>query len=103
MSDAAQVLKTEKIVFLRMHIRARVDSHRFVDRRYFTVVTTPASDEFSRPQQFEIRSENKLGEVGEVLTGLVSVSGYVTRKPYTDKKTGESKVFTENNVFFDWL
>lgn len=102
-ADIARKTEQQSLLPLQMLIRGRIDSSRFVDQKYFTIVTTPARDEFSRPQMFEIRSTSRLGEQGQVVEGQVVVSGFVGRKPYTDKKSGESKIFFDSNVFFDWI
>lgn len=92
----------QMVLPLTMAITGRVDSSRFVDKKYYTILMTPAADQFSRPQQFQVRSDSKLGEVGEIINGTVVASGSVFRKPYTDEKTGESKVFIESKVYLDW-
>jgi hypothetical protein len=56
---------------------------------------TPAPDAYSRPSTIEVRSKNKLGEIGEEISVSCKLGGY-TRKPYriTDKDTNETSMIT---------
>lgn len=75
---------------LRVFIRGRIEAQRVHDGFRYTRITTPAADEYSRPQTVEVRSKGRLGETGEVCSCTAMLGGY-TRKPYrsTNRETGE--------------
>jgi hypothetical protein len=76
-------------------IKGKIDNRRRYESSWFTRFITPAADAYSRPSTIEIRSKNKLGDVGEEMTVICKLGGY-TRKPYkvTDKESGEMTTIT---------
>lgn len=82
-------------------MKCRIDDAEFVNNSNFYTVSTPVPDAYSHPNSYRLRSLNQLGDVGQEIFVDVVVSGYVRRKPYQDKKTGQPKVYHEQNVFFD--
>ncbi len=72
-------------------IRGRIESSRFHEQNYYTVVTTPAPDAYSHPATLEICSKVALGSKGSDVTVGVRLGGNVRRFEHTDKLTGEIK------------
>lgn len=58
-------------------------------RVFLTLVKLPAPDEFTSPQTIEVRSTERLGEVGSDWRGKVRIGGYARQYNTTDKETGE--------------
>ena len=69
MGNALQVQIMGKIAGLR---RKSTDSGTV----HFTLVKTPAADEFSSPGTFELESKAALGKVGEFIDVPVELHGY---------------------------
>lgn len=82
-------------------LKGRVDFVQLHEGAYFTVVTTPAPDAYSKPSRYKLRSASQLGVPGQEITVDVTVSGSVYEKNYRDKQTGINKVFHEANVYMD--
>lgn len=76
-------------------IKGKIDARRRYESSWFTRMITPAPDAYSRPSTIEVRSKNKLGEIGEETSVSCKLGGY-TRKPYRimDKDTGETSMIT---------
>jgi hypothetical protein len=68
---------------------AAVQTKRDAQNRYIHHIATPAADEFSRPQELDVRSKVRLGAVGDPVSLVVSWEGYQQRFTYKDKETGE--------------
>ena len=88
---------------MKLTINGRIDSSEFFNGKYMVVVVTPAVDAYSQPSSFKVRAQNQLGNIGEEVALEVEVSGYVQRKTYLNKKTNQSEIFNEANVYFDVL
>lgn len=77
-----------------MHVivKGRIESSKTHDGKRSTKIMTPAADEYSRPQLVEIRSKQRVGESGDLVTLNCLLGGY-QRKAYQvkDKETGEVK------------
>jgi len=79
-----------KIRPMQTIVHGRVESTKLREKIWYSILVTPAEDSYSRPQNVEIRSKNKIGSQGEEITQLCKLIGF-KRKPYTftDKSTGE--------------
>lgn len=86
---------------MQLSMRGKIDHTEFYNGNYITIITTPAPDAYSKPESFKLRSPNQLGAVGSEIAVTVSVRGYVRKKPYVDKSTGQQKTYWEENVFMD--
>lgn len=77
--------------YMVVSIRGKVEGVRRFDGKRYTRIITPAPDAYSRPQVVEIRSVQKLAEIGDETEVTCRLGGY-TRKAYraTDKDTGET-------------
>ena len=69
-------------------IEGRIEDARRTESAHYTVLRAPASDPYSYPPIYEIRSERQLGRKGDVVSVLCQLKGFLGR-PYTDKTTGE--------------
>ncbi len=65
-----------------------------------TLLSVPAADPYSRPQQFKIISDQPLGQIGQEVSVSCELSGYVKSRSYTDKKTNLPAEFWEGSVSF---
>lgn len=83
-------------------VKGKIDARRRHESTWYTRMITPAADAYSRPQVIEVRSKQKLGEVGEETTVSCKLGGY-TRKPFrsTDKDTGEVTMVTPVDLTLD--
>jgi len=79
----------------------RIEKSEFYQQKYYTVVASPAPDEFSHPSKFRVTSEHALGNVGTVLNIQAEMRGLVKNKQYVDKQTGQQKQYDECSVYFD--
>jgi hypothetical protein len=87
---------------MRVAIKGRCDRVRRYDNRFFTVVTTPAPDEYSRPSVLEIRSNSRFVEPGDTFSCEALLSGFAGRSyQVTDKDTGERRTVNPVNLFLD--
>ncbi|PRC91037.1 single-stranded DNA-binding protein [Solimicrobium silvestre] len=81
-----------KIGFMQVAVKGRIESSSSYEGKRATKIMTPAADEYSRPQILEVRSKNRLGENGDLVTLRCTLGGY-QRKAYQakDKESGEIK------------
>jgi|TARA_A100001015_G_C15041966_1_gene740361 hypothetical protein len=81
---------------MKLSILCRIDKSYFNSdyQKHYTIVSTPAPDQFSMPSTFRLSSDSSLGSVGDTIEAEVQLSGYVKQEKYTDKATGEKKEFT---------
>lgn len=79
-------------------MNGRIEFSEFYNGKYISLITTPAPDPYSQPSKFKVNSESQLGAIGQEVSLDVTVSGFVREKPYTDKQTGQRKIFHEDNV-----
>lgn len=88
--------------YLEVAIKGRIDASRLHNGVRYTRITTPAADEYSRPQTIEIRSKAKLGEREEVVAVRAKLGGFA-RKPFksTDQATGEITMVTPVDLTLD--
>ncbi|AWY68326.1 single-stranded DNA-binding protein [Burkholderia thailandensis] len=75
---------------MQVVVRGRIEAQRSFDGVRYTRITTPAADQYSRPQVVEVRGKQKLGERGDEVTVICMLGGF-QRKAYQfkDKDTGE--------------
>lgn len=66
-------------------------------RVFVTVVKLPAPDAYSTPQTVELRSAERLGDVGEDWTGRVRVGGYGRTYTKTGPDGESVRVLTADN------
>lgn len=87
---------------MEVFIKGKIDARRRHESTWYTRMLTPAPDAYSRPQVVEIRSKNKLGEIGDEASVTCKLGGY-TRKPFksTDKETGEISMVTPVDLTLD--
>lgn len=91
----------DKSKLLTFALVGRIDGQRQHNQNFYTRVTAPAPDEYSMPSQFEIRSTQPLGPIGQEFKGKIRVSGFVKDRQYTDRNTGELKMAADKTVIFD--
>jgi len=87
---------------MQVHVKGRIDYTNRFDGKFTTRITTPAQDEYSRPQVVAVRSGQRLGQTGDVVSVVCTLGGY-QRKPYrvTDKDTGETVSVTPVDMTLD--
>lgn len=101
MSDGPKVTSSKNPACV-MQIIGKCLRVRRHEQHVFTAVISPAADEYSRPQIFEIRSKARFCEKDERTDILVRAGGYEGRPyPVTDKETGERRSVTPVNHVFD--
>lgn len=83
-------------------VKGKIDARRRHESTWYTRMLTPAPDAYSRPQVIEVRSKQKLGEIGDETTVVCKLGGY-SRKPFrsTDKDTGEVTMVTPVDLTLD--
>lgn len=83
-------------------VKGKIDARRRHESTVYTRMITPAADAYSRPQVVEVRSKQKLGEIGDEISIACKLGGY-TRKPFrsTDKDTGEVTMVTPVDLTLD--
>ncbi len=86
---------------MTIQLKGRIDHTEFFNGKNMTIITTPAVDAYSQPASYKLRSQAQLGAVGQEIMVDVSISGFVRKKPYTDKQTQQPKIYWEDNVFLD--
>jgi hypothetical protein len=86
---------------MQFKLKGRIDHTEFYNGNHMHVITTPAPDAYSQPSSFKVRGPVQLGPVGQEIETHVQLSGFVRRKPYKDKQTGQDKVYWEDNVFLE--
>lgn len=91
-SKVIQAQQVRALSPMQVMVVGRVTKVRRHDGKTYTKLVVPAKDAYSRPSQVEVRSKQRLGEVGEDVRVLAEVGGY-GRKPYkvTDRDTGEMR------------
>ena len=67
----------------------------------YSKIIQAASDSYTQPSVFDVRSTESIGNEGQEVTVFVVIQGYIKRKPYKDSATGEPKVFHEQKVYFN--
>lgn len=83
---------------MRTQLTGRIEDTQFHNHTYTTILTEAAADAYSQPSSFKLRSDMELGAIGSEITAEIEIRGFVRRKPYKDKQTGQPKVFLEDNT-----
>ena len=83
-------------------VKGRIEASRRNGAVWYTRMTTPAADAYSRPQTLEIRSKARIGQAGDETTVTCKLGGYA-RKPFrvTDRDTGETSMVTPVDMTLD--
>ena len=94
--------QARSLAAMQVMVVGRVNKVRRHDGKTYTKILVPAKDAYSRPAQVEVRSKQRLGEVGEDVRVLAEVGGY-GRKPYkvTDRDTGEVRTVEPIEITLD--
>jgi hypothetical protein len=76
---------------MQVLVRGRLEKSRLYEGTRYSQIITPAPDVYSRPQIVEVRSKERLGDVGDEVAVACILGGF-SRKPYkaVDRQTGES-------------
>lgn len=83
-----------------VNLKVRLESTKQTNGKFYTLVSTPAKDDFSRPSQFIIRSNNNFGAIGQVIPVTCEISGFVRQYTYTDKH-GQQQQGQDATVILD--
>lgn len=82
-------------------LKGRIDSQRIYEGLYYTEITTPAPDAYTKPQAFQIRSKAQLGQNGQELTVTCRLDGYIGSFSFRNKQTGIMETGTKPHVFLE--
>jgi hypothetical protein len=82
-------------------IGARIDSAEVYNNKMYTVVSTPAPDQFSHPSKYRVTSDKAIGVTGALVDIDCTMRGMVRSKNYKDTNTGQQKTYIETDVYFD--
>lgn len=88
---------------LTFQARGRIDVVEFHAQKHYTVITTPAPDEFSHPSRFKVVSQHPIGQPGQTVDIKAVLRGTVRPKQYVDKQTGMQKVYQDAEVYIEVL
>ena len=94
-------LKLNDLPVGEVRLAGKIQSSRRHEKNHFTLIVAPAIDEWSHPQRYELRSENKLGEKEDVINVRCRLSGSVRTFQYNDRESGEKKSGLETRVMLD--
>lgn len=95
MTDQAQFT----VNYFQFCLQGKIKEMKVINGVVYTVITSPAPDLYSSPSQFEIRSNRKLGTIGEEIDGILcQITGFHQNKNYIDKETGEQKSYKNKVV-----
>ncbi|MEA3301074.1 MAG: hypothetical protein U9R22_12695 [Pseudomonadota bacterium] len=83
---------------MRFQLTGKIESCDFHNGVHTTILVTPAPDAYSQPSSYKLKSDNMLGQPGQEITADIAMRGFIRRKPYKDKNTGQPKMFFEDNV-----
>lgn len=98
MSASAQITDLPKgaaVVANQSILRGRVLEVKRSESGTYTVITLPAPDQYSQPQNVEVRSKNMIGRPQEDVTVKVAIGGF--RRGYKDK-AGDQQYATNNTL-----
>ena len=102
MSNVAEVPKQAPVQnnLNMVNLKVRIESMKQTNGNFYTLVTSPAKDDFSKPSQFIIRSTHNFGAIGQVIPITCELSGFVRSYEYTDKQ-GIQQQGMEGKQFLD--
>ena len=78
----------------------KIEESNLFGKTWITLLITPAPDSYSQPSTFKLKSDAALGSPGDEIKATCDISGYIRRRPYKDKDTGQQKTFVEDTVNF---
>lgn len=81
----------------QLYLTGKIVSSRRHENKIFTKLITPAKDEYSKPNVFEVVSNQTLGVKDSVFSGVFEMTGFVFEKPYVDKNQ-QPQVFYDRTV-----
>ena len=88
---------------MKFKIKCRIDRTEFYNNKHIVNVSTPAPDQYSKPNSFKIYSQKPLGNVGDEIEPTVSMTGFIREKKYNDKNTGQQKTYYEDVTFLNFV
>jgi len=84
-----------------VQLKGRIDSQRVHNGNYYSELTTPAPDAYSKPQTFQLRSKTQLGQNGQELVVVCRLDGYLESFSFRNKQTGIMETGTKPHVFLE--
>jgi hypothetical protein len=84
-------------------LKGKIVESNFINNKTYTTIAEPSADEYSQPNSFKVQSEHPLGNNNDIVNLKVTFGGYIKKKDYKDKQTGQAKVFTEQILFLSAL
>ena len=88
---------------MNFKLKCRIDRTEFYNNKHIVNVSTPAPDQYSKPNSFKIYSDKPLGNVGDEIEPTVSMTGFIREKKYNDKNTGQQKIYYEDVTFLNFV
>ena len=88
---------------MKFKVKCRIDRTEFYNGKHIINVSTPAPDEYSKPNGFKIYSSRPLGNVGDEIEPTVEMTGFIREKKYNDKNTGQQKTYYEDVTFLTFV
>ena len=90
MSQVAPTQLKPVSIFGEVMVKGRIESMRLHDGMTYTRLMSPAKDEFSSPQQYEVRSEQPLGQPKQIVDIKCELHGWPGKRfSYIDRNTGQ--------------
>ena len=98
------VLEKSTLQVMQVLVVGRIEHTEVYEGKHSSRCITPSSDVYSRPQIVMVRSKARIGRVGDEVSVVCKLGGYV-RKPYkiTDKATGEIFSVTPVDMTLDTI
>lgn len=90
-----------KIAPMQVYIEGKITRQRRHERKFYTIITAAAADVYSMPAMIEVRSDEQLGQEGDVVKIICRVSGFVRQFDYTERGTGIRKKGDDFVAIFD--
>lgn len=91
MSEQATVKPIHQLPLMQTRIAGKIQHVRRANSLFYTIVVSPAKDEYSHPARVELRSKERLGQEDDVVNVMTQLSGTVREFTYRDKNTGEQR------------
>ena len=88
---------------MKFKLKCRIDRSEFYNNKHIACVSTPAPDQYSKPNSFKIYSERPLGNVGDEIEPTVELTGFIRTKKYTDRQTNQEKTYYEDSTFLNFV
>lgn len=89
--QSAAVKPIHQIPLMTVRVAGKIQHVRRANQTFYTILVSPARDEYSHPSRIEVRSDERLGDIDDVITVLCEMSGSVREFNYRDKNTGEQR------------